>query len=241
VIQRPALFKVHTSAVTLTEKISGAQRFKAGTQGLYMLILLMYKTLTKKFSVVVLAALFSLGFATTQSGGTSPEFVVTQSGGTSPGILDEFWLESPSGLSSSSGLETEAYRDMQFLIEGIDKDAIAIGLTEKSIQTRVELRLLESNLQPTNANTDPNFGRPYLYVRVNVLSNAFEVNVSFKRQMYFDASPNFYQTSGATTWDVSTLGTHGGNDGSSAYIVNILDGLLDEFLRDYLTANLSQN
>ncbi len=188
-----------------------------------MLILLMYRTRIRKFSVVVISILFSFGFAATQSGGAPT------------GMLYDFWLNSDNGWFGESGLETTDYRNLRIVVEGVsEKSASEIGLTRGAIQTRVELRLLESNLRPVDI---MGVDKPYLYVQVSVSGGGFSINLSFNRTVYFDAPPVFYRHVGGT-WKGGSVGTHGG---SSAFILEGLDEQLDIFLRDYLTANASQN
>ncbi len=181
----------------------------------------MYRTLTRKFSVVAISILFSFGFAATQSGGTSDE------------MLYDFWLNSKDGLLTETGLETADYRNLPILIENMSEGAKDIGLTKNAVKTRVELRLLESNLRPMETSGL----RPYFYVQVTVTGSGYSINVALSRMVYFDAPPAFYGLIGQT-WTRGSAGIHGGD---SAYVLSSLDGLLDIFLRDYLMANTGQN
>ncbi len=214
----------HGLFLLLTTLTSPRRKRKIWRRGLKTNVvnLPMYRNPVKNLTMVAITTFLSFGLAATQSGGAST------------GMLYDFWLNSDDGLVAENGLETNDYRNVQILIEDLDRDATTIGLSKQAIRTRVDLRLLESDLRPANARDNE---RPYLYVRVSVVGGANSIGVMYIRRTYFDSPPYFYGVT-AITWDRSNTGTH---DGSSASVLESLDDLLDVFLQDYLTANLKQN
>jgi hypothetical protein len=141
------------------------------------------------------------------------------------------------------------------LINKLDEEAQQLGLTETSIQTRVELRILESKLTPyeyTESSSFPPDGR-HLFIDVRVVGTAFHINVFFRRptaffvlesvpsgvklesgRTYDHVSATKYLKEDAVVWHNDGLGTHGG---SANYVLSGLDLVLDIFLRDYLSVN----
>jgi hypothetical protein len=75
---------------------------------------------------------------------------------------------------------------------------------------------------------------PYLYVNVKVTGDAFSIDISFKRVVYYQVSGSMYSTY-AATW--STGGTGVTGEGGETYIMDSLDQMLDSFLNEYLAAN----
>ena len=132
---------------------------------------------------------------------------------------------------SANGLEVSDYRKVRVSIEKLPEDARKIGLTEERIRTECELRLWQAGLE----SVPPSGRSERLYVNINVVSSAFNIDLEFKRKVFFEVKETLYVDYGITTWSWGTTGMHGGNP---EYIVQSLDGLLHEFLNEYLKANL---
>lgn len=126
-------------------------------------------------------------------------------------------------------LAIDDYKNVEVLIGELKQNSA--GLTEDVVRTRTELRLRTSGLKPVAPST---VNRPYLYVSVHVVGNAFNITIEFMRSASW-VLPNQKGGVGyAATWYDIVLGTHGG---SSTYIVDALDELLDKFMNAYLKAN----
>ena len=72
------------------------------------------------------------------------------------------------------------------------------------------------------------------YVNVNVIGNAFNILVEYKRVVDFTTGNQRYSKV-ATTWDATTTEMH--SSSGPAFIMNELDVKLDKFLNAYLKAN----
>ncbi len=148
-------------------------------------------------------------------------------------ILLLLLISAPAGaqIASESGLETANYKYIAVVVEDLHAGATSIGLTEDRIRTRVELRLRSAGLTPGN---DSSKNATVLYVNINVQGDAFNIAVKYKRWVDFTTGDRRYGYV-ATTWDADGAGTYGTL--GAAFIMNSLDGLLDEFLNAYLKAN----
>lgn len=115
------------------------------------------------------------------------------------------------------------------VVESLPDKAADIGLTKERIQILAESRLRAARLFDEDA-------RPYLYVNIGVLvsknsAGAFDIQVSFKKELYDSISDLSYH---ATTWQTGSYGTHGGDAG---FIMQSLSEKLDRFVLEYLRVN----
>jgi len=131
---------------------------------------------------------------------------------------------------SLNGLETSDYQRLKIGIEPLNEAAKKIGLTEERLRSRYELRLRQYGLEPVSS-SDQTFG--FVYLGIHVVGKAFHTWVDFGRPVVFNSGKAWYTTSGKT-WFRSETGTHGGD---SEFILQGLDSLFDEFLKEYLKAN----
>ena len=116
---------------------------------------------------------------------------------------------------------------MRLLVEGLHDGASKIGLTKEALQAAAESRLRSARLYRST------LAHPYhyLYVNVNVFGRAFSIRLEFNKQVRDILSGD---TSGAATWKVGSVGTHGGN---ANYIVSSVSQHMDEFLVEFLRVN----
>jgi hypothetical protein len=131
--------------------------------------------------------------------------------------------------SSLNGLEDSDYKNVRVFIKIIGNEADKIRLTEDRIRTKCELRLRQVGLTPIPCE------EPYecLAINVHVYGNAFRYGIQFHRIVLFYAQETTYSKR-ATTWEKNGLGLHGGDP---EFIIQSLDGPLDDFLNQYLKAN----
>jgi hypothetical protein len=122
---------------------------------------------------------------------------------------------------------------MDFMLEKIDADAAkAIGLTERQLQTDVELKMRTAGVKLDDS------VRPYLYLNVSVLHDpeqqdvAFSIALKFKQWGTFDGG---FRGLG-TTWDTGAIGTVG-ETMAARNIRESVGDYVDQFLNDYLKAN----
>ena len=121
-----------------------------------------------------------------------------------------------------------ACRPMELVVENLNKDAKAIGLTRDRLQVTAESRLRAARLY-TDSMSESNLAN--LYVRVTVAGPAFGVDVQYKKRLF---DPVNGSGGIATTWQSSSTGTHGKNSG---FIIQSVSEKLDKFLVEYLRVN----
>ena len=115
---------------------------------------------------------------------------------------------------------------INLLVEAIDSNDEAMGLTRKAIITTIRSRLRAARLYKSGRGAY----RYYLYVNVNTLDPAFTIKVQFNK-MFTD--PVSGVESSAITWDKGTVG----KAPNAAYILSVLAQLTDEFIDSYLRVN----
>ena len=117
-------------------------------------------------------------------------------------------------------------RPMDLTVEDYEDDAgwTDIGLTVDRIQTMAESRLRAARLYDATA-------FPILYVNLGVSSSSFSLGVKYRKVVYDRVSG---ETNYATTWDIGSVGTHGGDAG---FILQGLSEYLDRFILEYLRVN----
>ncbi len=130
-----------------------------------------------------------------------------------------------------SGLEVASHKRLNVAIEGIDDEDRQAGLTEELIRAKVELQLRRNGISP---NTKLDLSQSwYLYVRVDTVSEAFSIDVEFKRLVTYSSEGRMYETI-ATVWDQNLTGVFAGD---SSFILQHLANMLDLFINAYLKAN----
>lgn len=143
-------------------------------------------------------------------------------------------IQTVSAQSENAGLKIADHENIKTLVESMTEDGLEIGLTENRVQSRTEVRLRQVQLTPiTNV-----MGSSFLYVKVSVVGNAFSIELSFHRRVFFNEDPEDYKsdilTASANVYTQGGRGTHGYD---SEYIIEALDTKLDLFISDYLRAN----
>jgi hypothetical protein len=125
---------------------------------------------------------------------------------------------------------------MWVLVEALRSDEQAAGISEQSLQTKLELALRQVGITVVR----PHAVSAYLYVAVQVMQVSpgfvFDLLVEVKRLAYVVDSPvqDFGQM--VTVWRRSSLGT-AGFIGVDAHIYETLQGILEEFQNNFLAAN----
>ena len=133
----------------------------------------------------------------------------------------------------ATGSEQERFRlfnacnHMNLVVEHLNDDAAAIGLTEDALQTAAESRLRAARLYTDDSKRAL---WSYLYVRVTVSGLAFSLSVKYNKMMTDD----FGRAGSVPTWETGSAGRHGRDAG---YIVSALSQHLDKFLAAYLRVN----
>ncbi len=127
-----------------------------------------------------------------------------------------------------------ACQSVGLLVEDLPDDAGKIGLQKRDIETAVRSRLRGGRIYNDRSSS------LHLYVNVNVVGTAFSVGFHFKRwvtvSVAFWLKPEGMDDPAgpATTWNVGSTGTHGGNAG---YILSVVALHTDRFIDEYLRVN----
>ena len=113
---------------------------------------------------------------------------------------------------------------MNLVVEGLDKDAQSLGLSESRLTAAIESRLRSARLFSSDADR-------YLYLNVNVVGRAFSVTLKFNKRM---RDLDSREISLSPSWDAGTTGTHGSG---SQFVIDAAIAMFDRFLVDYLRVN----
>jgi hypothetical protein len=128
-----------------------------------------------------------------------------------------------------TGLEVADYRNVPLVIEHLPEDAARIRLSDGRLINRTELRLRTGGLRPAQHEGDH-----FLYLKVNVVSSAFTIDLEFKRPVSFTLADGRRYNKIGIVWNATVTGTHAN---APDYILNTLDTLLDRFIHEYQRAN----
>ena len=114
---------------------------------------------------------------------------------------------------------------MQLVIDTLDSNEKKIGLTDEAIQAAVESRLRSARLYTSDKL------KPFFYVKVHVIGNAFSIRLFYYKSVYDPLSGN---SDYAPTWNSGVTGTHSGKPG---YIRSQISESMDRFLLEFLRVN----
>ena len=117
---------------------------------------------------------------------------------------------------------------MRLVVEDLPDAAADIELTEERLVLAAESRMRGSRLY-----TAGGYGA-YLYLRVNMVGDAFNISLDYRKNVRDLASGEVGLT---TMWGVGAVGTHGAS--GAEYIVSAISRYLDQFLTEYLRVNES--
>ena len=128
------------------------------------------------------------------------------------------------------------------VIEEIEAEAKADGLSEEAIRTAVELTLQSSGIRiltPVERSNTPS--QPSLYVRVSTYKTesslyAYAVTVALKQLVALAHRPQ--RTMFASTWEQGIIGTSGSHAIKQA--PKTVEDLIKKFANDFLAANPSE-
>lgn len=113
---------------------------------------------------------------------------------------------------------------IDFRVGGLHPVAEDINLTREAIIATVEGRLNGAGLYGPDSDT-------YLFINVNLTTEAFDIILALKKQLYDRYSG---ESRPATTWPTGAVGTH---EDSPDAILAAIDGLMDKFLGEFQRVN----
>lgn len=123
---------------------------------------------------------------------------------------------------ADTGVELPKNSPIPIVVEQLSKDALDIGLTEDLIRSKVELQFRRNGIQPAAGDPKSIAKGYFVYVRVSVAKSVFALDIGFHRNVTYTVLGQDYST-GATTYDKSAIGVHGGD--SSYVISKLLEGV----------------
>ncbi len=204
-----------------------------------------YKGLTMHTRLILSVVLTSCLFVVpvfSQDSASEPTYSGRVSGESGDIRTDFEALRALQAARSGSGLEVENYLNIKLLVADVPPALMEIGLTREQVRTGIEGRLQSLNLTPL---PEDDAGAQWIYVAINGVGSAYNVEVSFFRNAYYlrvndsdvfaPTDPDFtVLTNMAVTWTTGSIGTHGGDPN---FVLNSLRGHVDEFVTAYLAAN----
>jgi hypothetical protein len=132
--------------------------------------------------------------------------------------------------AAERGLEVEDPTVMPVTVENVSPDAERRGITRERIEARVNAILRKNSLKPVNEDQTRDY---FLYVWVSVVGPAFDINVSFVREVSYYVGDQRKFTLGRT-W---THGTTGVSQSGSDYILDVVSEQTELFANAFLKAN----
>ena len=109
-------------------------------------------------------------------------------------------------------------------VGGLHPIADDINLSRDSLVATAQGRLNDAGLYDAEAAT-------YLFINVNLTSEAFDIIMALKKHLYDEYSG---ERRPATTWATGATGIH---EGASDSILAAIDGFMDEFLAEFQAVN----
>jgi hypothetical protein len=128
------------------------------------------------------------------------------------------------------GLEVEDPTVVPVIVENVSQDAERRGITPERIEARVNAILRKNSLKPVDEGRTRDY---FLYVQVDVVGPAFDINVFFIRGICYYVGDQTKFTQGRT-WVHGTVGvSQSGKD----YILDAVSEQTEVFVNAFLKAN----
>ncbi|MGC4043160.1 MAG: hypothetical protein QM758_05105 [Armatimonas sp.] len=149
----------------------------------------------------------------------------------------QFHPELPTPKRSTTINEPEVLKGLPgvgVLVEATGADEKAIGVTQETLTDILESSLQHNGIEILSPSDRlATRGRPRLYLNVNVLQGAYSISLRVDEMVRPENSPRTI-IGGATVWEKSTLGFHGG---SALPIRKHIEKMVDAFAQDYREVN----
>lgn len=138
-------------------------------------------------------------------------------------------LAEPQG---GTGLEVTSPYSLQVRIEPLSEKTVVIGLTERNLKARIELRLRRNGITPTD-----NRASDYLlYLNIGSTDNAFSFTLEFIRLTIYYVGDREYTIS-APVWIMNGFGVYTDPREMRAAIVEMVLERVDSFSSEFLKVN----
>ena len=121
--------------------------------------------------------------------------------------------------------------EIRLVVEGLQAEAAEFNLRKEDIETAVRSRLRGARIYTENLLDDNGSAVPYLYINVNTVGFALNINAELEKMVLDLASGQF---GSAATWSTGVTGTHGDD---ASYIISAVSQYTDQFIDEYLRVN----
>ena len=120
------------------------------------------------------------------------------------------------------------------VVEQLSESARALGLEARSIQTDVELKLVQAGMNVVQQEEGKKLpGRPFLYIRITVTKSGDAGYVGVELDQDTMLERNNQRALSVATWDTGTISAHP----TDLVISGVVKGDVDEFLKAWRSVN----
>ncbi len=137
------------------------------------------------------------------------------------------------GVETGNGVEVVNPQRLEYVVEQVSRDGRNLGITKEHIRQIVEERLRAAGITPVDGEAAGTVN-PYVYVRVVVGGEGFNIRVEFSRPVVYEVRGELF-TSFGVMWSDSVTGWS--TDGN--YVMGALDRPMGRFIREFRKANQS--
>ena len=137
-------------------------------------------------------------------------------------------------IETGDGVEVVNPQRLEYVVEQVSRDGRNLGITKEQIRKIVEERLRAAGITPVDGETAGTVN-PYVYVRVVVGGEGFNIRVEFSRPVVYEVRGELF-TSFGVMWSDSVTGWS--TDGN--YVVGALDRPMGRFIEEFRKANRLQ-
>jgi hypothetical protein len=163
--------------------------------------------MTRRLATMCLMMMFSTGIG-------SPPFQAQETG---------------AGRTTLKGLSA-----IYVVVEQLSESARSLGIEARSIQSDVELRLVQAGMNVVPQEEGKQLpGRPFLYIRITVTKSAEAAYVGVELDQDAQLERNNQRALSVATWDTGTISAHP----SDLLIREAVKGDVDKFLNAWLSVN----
>jgi hypothetical protein len=144
-----------------------------------------------------------------------------------------FWAVAGAGadVAPGSGMEVLRPTSLEYVVEQVSQDGRRLGISKEQIRHVVEQQLRGAGITPVDGEATGTVD-PFVYVRVAVGGNGFNIRVEFSRPVVYEVDGRLLTTFGVM-WSDSITGWSMDGD----YVVGALDRPMRRFIEEFRKAN----
>ena len=133
---------------------------------------------------------------------------------------------------SGTGLEVTSHDSLRVVIERLSEKTVAIGLTEKILKDKIELRLRRNGITPTDSRASDHF----LYLNLGTTDNGYSFTLEFIRSTIYHVADREYTVT-APVWIMNGFGVYTDRREMREAIVETVLERVDSFSNEFLKVN----